>query len=290
MIISVSKSNKNTTMVKRIINTQSINIINRVKVIPLSNKSTCTISPHMTSRNTLYLDGCLKKYEEVRISLPINNPSLKTLNTVKRYLQTLNITYTGTVIIGNLPHGVKPISYISSATLFPLLKHMLLHSDNLYAESIARSIGYKLNGSGNINSSTKAIKNIINKKLNLNTEFLTLKDGSGLSLLDKTSPQLLVNLLTKTFNMPRIGNELYNALPQSGISGTLSYRMNKQLQGKVRAKTGTLKGTVTLSGYVITKRKNQLTFSIMINNLKKSQRNSARAFQNNLVKLFYDNY
>jgi D-alanyl-D-alanine carboxypeptidase/D-alanyl-D-alanine-endopeptidase (penicillin-binding protein 4) len=244
----------------------------------------------MTSRNELYLDGCLKEYKEVRISLPINNPSLKTLNTVKRYLKKLDITYTGTVIIGKLPNGVKAITYISSETLFPLLKHMLLHSDNLYAESIARSVGYKLNGSGNITSSTQAIKNIISKKLDINTKFLILKDGSGLSSLDKTSPQLLVNLLTKTFNMPRIGNELYNSLPQSGISGTLSYRMNKQLQGKVRAKTGTLKGTVTLSGYVITKRKNQLTFSIMINKLKKSQRNSARAFQNNVVKLFYDNY
>ena len=290
IVIAIVKSKGKNTEIKRISNTQNIKIINKVISQPYSSKKQCRIIPNMTSRNILYLNGCMKKYKEVRISLPVANPSLKTLNTVNDYLNDLKIKRTGNISIGNLPKNIIELTHVSSASLAMLLKHMLLHSDNLYAESIARSIGYNVSGSGNINIATKVIKEILTKNLRINTKPLVLKDGSGLSSLDKVSPQLLVNILTKIFNTPKLGNMLYKSLPQSGISGTLSYRMTKELQGKVRAKTGTLKGTITLSGYLITRNRNQLSFSIMINNLKKSQRISARDFQNSLLRVLYNTY
>lgn len=288
MVISVNSTGNGKSTVKRLINTQSIQIVNALKLVSNKEARSCAFKPYMTDRNVLHLTGCIPNQAETRMSFAIINPALKTLNMVKDALQEKSIKLSGTVKIGNLPSGLSVIADTSSASLNYLLKHMLLHSDNLYAESLARSVGYKINGVGSTDSATSAISATLRKDLGLNTGPLVLKDGSGLSHLDKTSPEFLVNLLTKAYNDKQVGQKLYNALPRSGISGTLSYRMNKTLQGKVRAKTGTLDGTVTLSGYVMTKKIHRLSFSIMINNLNKSQRNSARAFQNQVVKLFYE--
>lgn len=113
-------------------------------------------------------------------------------------------------------------------------------------------------------------------------------DGSGLSHLDRVTPEFMVNFLTKAYNS-QIGKEFYNYLPASGMSGTISYRMGGKLLGRVHAKTGTLSGVSTLSGYLLTAKNHRISFSIMLNDLKPSDRYNARRFQDKLVDVFYRN-
>ena len=98
----------------------------------------------------------------------------------------------------------------------------------------------------------------------------------------------MVNFLTKTFNSP-VGKKFYNYLPASGISGTIAYRMGGKLTGKVHAKTGTVSGVSTLSGYLLTAKDHRISFSIMLNDLKISDRTNARRFQDKVVEAFYRN-
>ncbi len=98
----------------------------------------------------------------------------------------------------------------------------------------------------------------------------------------------MVNFLTKSFNSS-IGKKFYNYLPASGISGTIAYRMGGKLLGRVHAKTGTLSGVSTLSGYVLTAKDHRISFSIMLNDLKLSDRTNARRFQDKVVETFYKN-
>jgi len=291
MIISIQSTGGSSTKVKPIFNADHIKINNKIKFVSKKTSKTCGFEASMNSRNTLDLNGCLPKRGEWRLKFAITNPALKTLQELEVILKKSRITYTGTLSVGDMPsYGLILLTSIHSGTLNYLLKHMLQRSDNLYAESLARAVGNKLNGSGTIKSGVSGITQQIHTKLDIETDNnLIMEDGSGLSHLDSVTPKFMAEFLTETYNNNKIGKTFYNALAVSGVSGTIAYRMNsKSLMGKVHAKTGTLSGTSTLSGYVLTKRVHRLSFSIMLNDLKSSKRKSARRFQDQVVTLLYN--
>ncbi|WP_239112304.1 D-alanyl-D-alanine carboxypeptidase [Halomicronema sp. CCY15110] len=90
-------------------------------------------------------------------------------------------------------------------------------------------------------------------------------DGSGLSRSNKAEPSTFVALLKAMYETDE--SELfYNSLPIGGVSGTLRNRFKGTVvQGKVRAKTGTLNGVRALSGYLETDDYGTVIFSIMVN-------------------------
>ncbi|MDQ3389700.1 MAG: D-alanyl-D-alanine carboxypeptidase, partial [Gemmatimonadota bacterium] len=58
----------------------------------------------------------------------------------------------------------------------------------------------------------------------------------------------------------------YASLPVAGVDGTLARRLrNTPLQGRLRAKTGTLSGVRSLSGYLSNAAGEPILFSIMVN-------------------------
>jgi len=81
---------------------------------------------------------------------------------------------------------------------------------------------------------------------------LVTKDASGLSKENRVTATMMGQLLYQLRKDPKYA-PLYNSLPIGGISGTLRSRFlttAPNAVGLVRAKTGTLNGTVTLAGYV----------------------------------------
>ena len=92
-----------------------------------------------------------------------------------------------------------------------------------------------------------------------------LEEGSGLSRNNLATPNATVALLE--FMARRPGAEVYlQALPVAGVDGTLRDRMKgTPAEGKVRAKTGTLRWANSLSGHVTTAGGEHLLFCIMLN-------------------------
>jgi D-alanyl-D-alanine carboxypeptidase/D-alanyl-D-alanine-endopeptidase (penicillin-binding protein 4) len=90
-------------------------------------------------------------------------------------------------------------------------------------------------------------------------------DGSGLSRYNMVQPTTMVEVL----RMMRLadGQDLfYDSLPVAGVSGTLRRRfIGTPAQGRVRAKTGTLRGVRALSGYMDTPSGESVIFSILVN-------------------------
>jgi D-alanyl-D-alanine carboxypeptidase/D-alanyl-D-alanine-endopeptidase (penicillin-binding protein 4) len=90
-------------------------------------------------------------------------------------------------------------------------------------------------------------------------------DGSGLSRYNRATPNSLVRLL-QGMESDRHGEAFFASLPVAGKSGTLSRRLKgNTTYGRVRAKTGTLRGVRTLSGYVDHPHHGLLAFSILAN-------------------------
>ncbi|GAB2599179.1 D-alanyl-D-alanine carboxypeptidase/D-alanyl-D-alanine-endopeptidase [Spirosoma areae] len=89
-------------------------------------------------------------------------------------------------------------------------------------------------------------------------------DGSGLSRYNLFTPTALIDLLGRIWaKVPQ--QRLFALLPAAGQSGTLR---SLAIDGApyVFAKSGSLTGVYNLSGYVLTKRRKVLYFSIMHNN------------------------
>ncbi len=78
---------------------------------------------------------------------------------------------------------------------------------------------------------------------------VTLLDGSGLIAGNKMSPKTFLHFLT-AIQSEAYFSDLYAALPVSGVSGTLTNRMDDALlKNRIHAKTGTIDGVANLAGY-----------------------------------------
>lgn len=91
------------------------------------------------------------------------------------------------------------------------------------------------------------------------------EEGSGLSRDNLTTPRATVALL-RYMSRHRAAAAYLAALPIAGVDGTLRHRMRgTPAEGNVRAKTGSLRWTSSLSGYVTTAGGEHLAFSLMLN-------------------------
>lgn len=94
---------------------------------------------------------------------------------------------------------------------------------------------------------------------------VTLVDGSGLSHENRAPTQLFCNVLYRLSQDPNVSVEFEHSLPVSGRSGTLRERDFDLPQGQVRAKTGTIDGVSSLSGYLVSRLGNKYAFAIVSN-------------------------
>ena len=102
--------------------------------------------------------------------------------------------------------------------------------------------------------------------MGINSDF-NIVDGSGLSLLNKISPETISEILLTAYNDVEISKPFLLSLPIAGIDGTLEKKFrNSDIKGKVYAKTGYLVGVRALSGYAFSG-KEAFVFSIISNGL-----------------------
>jgi D-alanyl-D-alanine carboxypeptidase/D-alanyl-D-alanine-endopeptidase (penicillin-binding protein 4) len=100
-------------------------------------------------------------------------------------------------------------------------------------------------------------------------------DGSGISHYNLVSAELTLGILKLFYyKYPSLKRTLENSFSFAGIDGTLRNRMkNGPAQNKVKAKTGTVSGVSTLSGYAYATNGDVFAFSFFVqNHFRKSQR------------------
>ncbi len=149
-------------------------------------------------------------------------------------------------------------------TINDALVRMMKKSDNYYAESMFYKLA-ALSGSRNVGRREGAaqVNNLI-KSIGLDPSDYQIADGSGVSLYNYLTPQLLVRLLQYAWKNDRIRESLYQTMPIAGIDGTLEKRMRgTAAEGNIHAKTGTVNGVSSLSGYATSPEGHILVFSII---------------------------
>jgi D-alanyl-D-alanine carboxypeptidase/D-alanyl-D-alanine-endopeptidase (penicillin-binding protein 4) len=186
------------------------------------------------------------------------------------------------LVEGRLPANVRHLTTIRH-NISLVLDRMMKKSDNFYAEAVfyqtAASVRKPL---AKASDATGVTRQLI-KRLGLNADTYRLADGSGLSLYNYVSAELLCTLLKHAWRTPKIHDALWVSLPIAGVDGTLEKRMTKgPADGNVRAKTGTVTGISSLAGYCRAENGHQLCFSIINQGVMRNA--DGRAFQDRVCQ------
>ena len=148
-------------------------------------------------------------------------------------------------------YAKESIAKFESPPLQAIMDWMLLWSDNTLGNRIAMHASMRA-GFGYTETGIEKVFVKTLTDLEVDSTGLNAVDGSGLSKSNKLSAHMIGQLLLKTYTNIKYSS-IYGGLPIGGISGTMQTRFIKSAPsaiGLVRAKTGTLNGTVSMAGYV----------------------------------------
>lgn len=147
------------------------------------------------------------------------------------------------------------------APLSPILKEMMLESDNFLAEQLLFMVSDRLFGQID---TERAIEFILKTHLSDLPDTPKWVDGSGLSRHNLFTPRSMVAIFDKLYRiLPE--KQLYELLPAGGMSGTLknSYQAKEPY---IFAKTGTMSNNHSLVGLIKTKSGRTYCFAFMNSN------------------------
>ncbi|PSB54227.1 D-alanyl-D-alanine carboxypeptidase/D-alanyl-D-alanine endopeptidase [Chamaesiphon polymorphus] len=205
-----------------------------------------------------------------QIDLPLVNPAESFSTAFRQSLYRSGITIDSTqVVSGQNIVNLSEIAAINSPPIAELINETNQKSNNVYAEVLLKSIGrtHPEHFSSSQDTSTLGIalfkQNLT--AMGVDPQAYSLRDGSGLSRHNLVAPTAFVRVLSAMAISPTA--QIYReSLPVAGISGSLKNRMKGTLaQGIVKAKTGSLSGVASLSGYINPPQYSPLVFSIMLN-------------------------
>lgn len=216
--------------------------------------------------NELRISGYVssrKKAETLDLSVP--DPFFYFGAALRRVLEKNGVEVAGPIDRRRVPKWAGKVFTHYSEPLATIIHEYNKESVNIIGESIVKVIGAKfLSTPGSWKSGTQVVENHL-RMIGLNGSF-SVADGSGLSRLNKVSPEDITQALAKAYGDPDISEEFIASLPIAGVDGTLEKRF-RNLKGKVYAKTGYLEGARSLSGYVFGKNGRVYVFSIISNGM-----------------------
>lgn len=249
-------------------NGRSIIVNNQAKTT--ANAKGCGVGFGLDKDNNLSVRGCLAVGQwAVQQRLAIKNPLIYAQGMIKNQLANTNIQFNGQVHMGKAPQGALLIATQYSRPISQLMADTLKPSDNLYADSLYLHTAAKINGAPvNWNEAQPIVKRFLQQQTGVDLKNSNFTDGSGLSRFNLITPAQTISLLRFLYQRFPLSYEYIAALPISGRDGTLQKRFKiPTQQGFVRAKTGTMTGMNSLSGYMYSTNGHTLAFAMFINRL-----------------------
>ena len=157
-----------------------------------------------------------------------------------------------------------PLFTMRSPDLPVILAQMMKPSQNQVAEILFKTLGRERTGVGTADSGRRVVERQL-VAWGADTAGFAVRDGSGVSRHDYVTPETIMRVLDAMRRSPSADAWLAS-LPIAGVDGTIGSRMRgTPAQGNVRAKTGTLDKTRSLSGYVTTGDGRLVMFSFLCN-------------------------
>ena len=178
-----------------------------------------------------------------------HDPALAAAQSFRAALVRAGVRIAGGAAHGTADDAATSLAEVDSPPLSEIVQWMDRVSDNFTAEMLVKELGAVQADSGTTAAGVGFITGLL-QQAGVPLTGVRLVDGSGLSLLDRETPQALASLLTVMWNDAETRWELLSSLPIAARSGTLVHRMvHTAAAGVVRAKTGTTDNASALSGF-----------------------------------------
>jgi D-alanyl-D-alanine carboxypeptidase/D-alanyl-D-alanine-endopeptidase (penicillin-binding protein 4) len=164
---------------------------------------------------------------------------------------------------GVAPPGAQVVAAVESPPLTEIVGQMLRESDNTTAELLVKELGRQ----AGLGGSTEAGLGVVRQAMadaGLPADHVTMTDGSGLDVGNRLTCHLLAALLDREGPASATGQ----GLAIGAQTGTLARRfLGAPAAGRVRAKSGSIRGVSALAGFVEAERGDVLTFALVGNDV-----------------------
>ncbi|MGE0456079.1 MAG: D-alanyl-D-alanine carboxypeptidase/D-alanyl-D-alanine-endopeptidase [Vicinamibacteria bacterium] len=211
-------------------------------------------------------------------SVALEDPARYAASVFAEVLSTRGIRVTGGVATSSEPPpaDARVLAAHAGPPLSEALKAVNKPSQNLHAELLLRRLGAGRPGQDSLKAGHEALREFL-KRSGVPLEAGDLRDGSGLSRSDLISPHQLVELLVAMDRHPH-AQVFRDSLPIAGVDGTLKKRLaTAPTQGRVLAKTGTLRHVSGLAGYAPSRAGARIAFAIVVNHHDRPSREAIAA-------------
>jgi len=169
------------------------------------------------------------------------------------------------VVAGVTPSISKEITFVSRS-MIDVLYNMNKISDNQSAITVFKVVGanYK-SPPGTLKNGSAAVIDFLTS-IGVTRSNFEILEGSGLTRYNFVTSDLYIQLLKYMFDDVKNFDAFYSTLPIGGIDGTLKDRMiGTEAEKNIHAKTGTINGVSTLTGYAISRDNEPIIFYIAMN-------------------------
>jgi D-alanyl-D-alanine carboxypeptidase/D-alanyl-D-alanine-endopeptidase (penicillin-binding protein 4) len=212
-------------------------------------------------------------HESIRVPareylLTVDDPGLFFMTALTETLKSSGVAVKGKTRLSREPASesqTRDTLFVHySPELRDLIRTTNKKSNNFYAEQLLKTLGAQTRGLGSRENGAAAVTAFMSG-LGIGAQEFSMTDGSGLSLNDRVSPYSMIALL-RHMHKSEYFADFYASLPVAGVDGTLQRRMRgSPAEGVVHAKTGTMQGVSSLSGYVTGRDGKPYAFTVIVN-------------------------
>lgn len=246
---------------------EGIEVINNTRTSSRGGGLTATFGDNMA---TLVLSGSVRRGGEEVATIPLPHPLQYIALVLGQTLADAGIRQTGEVLIKTHSDAqsvaaplAQRLGLHESPPLAQILLLMMRQSNNFLAEQLWHAAAARAKGRGDT-ATARQVELDWYRRHNLSW-IEPGYDGSGLSRKDAIAASELVSLI-KYYNTTAYHDLILQVLPTTGRSGTLRHRAPGNLYGRITAKTGTLAGVSSLTGFIRDRQGNpRLAFSAIGN-------------------------
>lgn len=224
----------------------------------------------------------------IKGSLP--DPALFTAGYLREKLLDAGINVLGTYSkVEDKPayENLTLLDRMQSPKLSKIIERLNKRSVNHYAEQLLFTLSVDSIGVGKREIGLACVKKFLEKN-QINTDPLSLQDGSGLSPNNMISAKMMVELLSRMKRKPNF-EVFYESLSLAGDTGDIGFfkkfGQNTVIEKKCRIKSGLIEGVRSHSGYLITQSGRMIAFSFIANHLKTSFRKIDNIHKELLIQL-----
>ena len=154
---------------------------------------------------------------------------------------------TGAVRDGSVPQGLQPALQIESPSLSEVVRDVNKYSNNIMAQHVLLALGMQRTGVTSFENSRQVLAQWWGARWG-SAELPVVDNGAGLSRNASITANALGQMLQSAWVSP-VMPEFVSSMPIVGVDGTLR-RSKARSAGAAHLKTGTLRDSAALAGYV----------------------------------------